>query len=260
MKGQEKHNSKAEFNIFLLIKAIWKRVWLIVLVGLSVALIAFLLTKLLIAPTYRSGFTAYVNNQQTQTTKDYLTASDVNASKDLVRTYNSIIRSSAVLSSAAKSSDLNYSYSQLRNMVTTEIQGETEIIKVYVVSKDPQVSYDLALAISKNAPGILADIVEGSSMKIIDSPELIKSQYGPNYFKYAVLGFILGALAVLIKCIVDFIRDDRIKSEQDLEERFSIPILGIIPDLEVTTGTGYYSGRSDYQKSSERSASDNEAQ
>ena len=134
MKGQEKHNSKAEFNIFLLIKAIWKRVWLIVLVGISVALIAFLLTKLLIAPTYRSGFTAYVNNQQTQTTKDYLTASDVNASKDLVRTYNSIIRSSAVLSSAAKSSDLNYSYSQLRNMVTTEIQGETEIIKVYVVS------------------------------------------------------------------------------------------------------------------------------
>ena len=78
-------------------------------------------------------------------------------------------------------------------------------------------------------------------MKIIDYPVQSKAPFGPNYMKYALYGFLAGALIVIIKLIIDYFRDDRIKSEQEIEEVFGIPILGVIPDITVTShDRGYY--------------------
>lgn len=237
----EKKSMSTEINLIPLFKALLRKLWLIILVGALFASAAYGTTKTLIKPTYSAGFTAYVNNQHYQSSKDTLTSSDVNASKDLVRTYKSILKSSAILSASAKSINLDYVYTKLKGMVQTEVQGDTEIISVYVVSESPQIAYDLACAIAKVAPQTMSEIVEGSSMKIIDYPYYSENRYGPSYFRYAVLGFLAGALIILIKVIIDFFKDDKIKSEQDIDERFEYPILGVIPDIAVldTKNAGY---------------------
>ena len=79
-------------------------------------------------------------------------------------------------------------------MVYTEIQDETEIIAVYVVDENPLVAYDLAQAIAKVAPSHMADIVEGSSMKIIDNPQYNEKRYKPSYIRFSIVGFIVGPL------------------------------------------------------------------
>ena len=79
-------------------------------------------------------------------------------------------------------------------------------------------------------------------MKIIDYPELSKSRYQPNYFQYGLIGFIAAAAVVVILLIIRFFMDDTVKAEGDIESRFSIPILGVIPDVSKATGnkSGYY--------------------
>ncbi len=255
MDKNEKHKNEKEIDILPLLKAIVSKAWLAILVGILCGAAVFATTKAVIEPVYRSSFTAYVNNKQVQTNIDYLSGSDITASKEIVRTHSQIISSDSILSAAAKSIGLDYSIRALRSMVSTSIMNETEILVVYVVSKDPEVAYDLAVALSKTAPPKIADVVEGSSMKIIDYPVYSESPYGPNYMKYGMLGFLFGFLAVVVIVIIRYFRDDTVKGEGELEAYFSFPVLGVIPDVTQTekSGYGYYgsygTGRSD--KSSE---------
>ena len=232
-KNENKRNDsqEIEINIIPLLKEIIKKLWLIVLVGLIVGGAVFVGAKVFIKPSYRSGFTAYVNNKQGKQTTDYLTSSDVNAAKELVLTYRSIITSNAILTAAAESIGVDMPYEVLAGKVSTEIMDETEIIMVYVVDTDPQFAYDYAQAIAKTAPAYMSQIVEGSSMKIIDVPVYNEKRYKPNYIRYGIIGFLIGALAVLVICIIRYFIDDTVKNESDIENKFAMPILGVIPDV-----------------------------
>ena len=240
--NKRKEVSEREIDIIPILKELIKKLWLIVLVGLVVGGAVFGGAKVFIKPTYRSGFTAYVNNRQTsKENTDFLTSSDLSASKQLVLTYQKILTSNTILTASAKAMDLDVSYASLKSRVSTEVKDETEIISVYVEDKDPQLAYDYAQAISKTAPQYMAQIVEGSSMKIIDYPEFSDRRFQPSYTRFGLIGFLIGALVVIVLVVIRYFMDDTVKSENDIETRFNIPILGVIPDISKAS-----KNRSDY--------------
>lgn len=234
-----------EINILSLLKEIAKKIWLILLVGIIAGVGTFVVTKLVIKPLYRSSFTAYVNNQQKSVNTGALSSSDVSASKELVRTYSKVLTSKTLLKSVSEALNLNYGYTTLKDMVSTEIQEETEIITVYVVSESPENAYLFAQELAKESPDYIKEIVEGSSMKVIDFPELNDNKFKPSYFNFGIWGFLIGAALVIIYVIIRYLiymADDKVKSAQEVEDRFpTMPFLGIIPDVdEASTGNYYY--------------------
>ena len=243
MEQKQKSKAEVEIDIIPILKALWTKLWLLLLVGVAFAGLAFGATKLLIKPTYRCSFTAYVNNQHAQLSKDSLTSSDLNAAKQLVDTYVRIVRSNRILTAAAESISLDLPFSKLQKIVTADVQGETEIIAVHVENRDPQLAYDLANAIAKVAPQHMSDIVEGSSMKIIDYPVYNTTRYKPSYIRFSLLGFLFGVLLVAVIVIVRFVKDDTVRGEDDVEQRFGLPILGVLPDNTSSSRNkdGYYS-------------------
>ncbi|MDO4882835.1 MAG: Wzz/FepE/Etk N-terminal domain-containing protein [Oscillospiraceae bacterium] len=253
---KRKEVPEREIDIIPILKELLKKLWLIILVGLILGGAVFVGTKVLIKPTYRSGFTAYVNNKQGKESTDFLSSSDVTASKQLVLTYQKILTSNTILTAAAKSMELDASYNTLQKLVSTEVKDETEIISVFVVDTDPQFAYDYAQAISKTAPQYMAQIVEGSSMKIIDYPEFSDKRYKPSYSNFALIGFLIGALIVVVFVIIRYFMDDTVKSESDIESSFSIPILGVIPD--VSKASNNYSDYYYYSQNSEDKKSESE--
>ena len=232
-KTENKRNESQniEIDLVALLKEIVKKLWLILLVGLIVGGAVFVGAKVFIKPTYRSEFTAYVNNKQGKQTTDYLSVSDVNAAKELVLTYRSILQSNSILTAAAESIGVDLPYESLAKKVSVEVKDDTEIISIYVVDTDPQFAYDYAQAIAKTAPTYMAQIVDGSSMKIIDVPEYSEKRYKPSYSRFALVGFLIGALAVIIVIIVRYFMDDTVKNESEIESKFALPILGVIPDI-----------------------------
>lgn len=241
-ENEKIESRELEINIIPLLKELLKKIWLILLVGLIVGGAVFVGAKLMIKPTYRSGFTAYVNNKQSKENTDYLSSSDVTASKQLVLTYQKILTSNTILTASAESIGIDKSYESLTKRVSTEVKDDTEIISVYVVDTDPQFAYDYAQAISKTAPTYMTQIVEGSSMKIIDHPEYSEKRYKPSYFRYAIIGFLIGALIVIIFVIIRYFMDDTVKNEGEVENKFALPILGVIPDVTKASnkGSDYY--------------------
>ena len=256
MKDMEKKNLQMEdtkIDIMPLLKEMLTKLWIMILVGIVTAGIVFGAAKFFIKPTYRCGFSAYVNNQHAQSEKSALSNQDLIAAQQLTKTLSYIIRSNTILSASLESINSDLSYEEFNSMVSTEIKDETELISVYVVNRDPQIAYDLANAIAKTAPAYMAEIVEGSSMKIVDYPVFTAKRYKPNYSKYALLGFAGGALLVAVIVLIRFFKNDVVKSEDEIEHRFSMPILGVLPDnsLSSKSGRGYYSGEYSYGSKTE---------
>ena len=160
-KHKVKTGGKREFNPVLMLKAVWKRLWLVILIGAIAGAITFIGVKVFVTPTYRSYFTAYINNKK-DVDLSSVTGSDVKASQSLVRTYSEIMTSRYVLKEAAASINLNSSYGEVKKLVTTSVSNETGIITVNVDTDSPQKSYELAKAIEETTLIYTANIVDGS--------------------------------------------------------------------------------------------------
>lgn len=233
--------------------ALWHRAWLLLLAAVLFGCGAYIGTKKLITPTYRSSFTAYVNNRP-DTANTALSSSDIDAARSLVSTYRTILVSEPLLEDAAKKAGLTMSFSELSRMVSTEIVNSTEVIQVNVTMEDPKEAKAFAKALAKQAPAYIKKIVEGSSMQIVSEPKLPSSIYEPNYLKNTGMGAAFGIILSAAWLIFKDISDNRVKEQNELEERYGIPVIGTIPDLEKAgrkSGYGYAKGYAKVSASNE---------
>jgi len=232
MNNQQNRMDSDEVVIDLarLARAVWRKAWLVLLAAVLVGVSAYAATAVFISPTYRSSFTAYINNKS-GTESTTLTNSDLLAAQSLVNTYSAILISQPVLEDAAAQAGLIMTYEELSAAVSTSTVDDTEIIQINVTMEDPQMALDLAQALVDIAPGYVSKIVEGSSMQVVAPPVLPDKIYAPNYKRNAAIGVILGAVLVIAVVVITELVDNRVKSESELEERYGIAVMGVIPDL-----------------------------
>ena len=232
--GMTASDDTQEIDLGELFGAIWARKKFVILLTLVGAALAFLITTTFIKPTYRSGFTAYVNNHSlySSSSVDTINSSDTSASQNLVQTYAAIMKSRPVVEDAVKEAALPYSYREVSGCISTDIQSDIQLVVLNVTMKSPEEAKQLADAIADTAPDYIADIVEGSSMKIVAKPVLPDSKYSPSVKKNTVIGALIGLLLAVAVVVISELTDDRVKSADELEKKFGIPVIGTIPSLD----------------------------
>lgn len=231
-----------EIDLQKLLLAYLRKWWLIVACGLLGGLIMLYYTAFHVTPLYRTSVTVYVNNTRSGEVVEYVSGSNLTASKLLVNTYVNIIGSDTVLEKVVEDGNLPYSVDQIRGMMSTSQVDDTEIFKVYITHPDPQVAAQVANVIADVAPSEIENIVEGSSTKIIDYAKVPTGRYSPSYTKNTMLGGIVGGVLAVLYVTLHYLLDVRIKDTEDVEMIFDIPVLGQIPVFnagEVKSGYGY---------------------
>ena len=223
---------KGEIDLAVMARILWQRIWLILLAAIFMASLFGVLTKFFIAPTYQSGFTAFINNKTEAGQQTTVTNADTSAAESLANTYAEILHSRPVLEAAAKLNKSDKTYEQLDNMVKTSIQANTQLVNVSVTAESPEEAYYLAKTISEISPDYVSDIVEGSSMKIVAKPVKNVNKVGPNTMKNGVLGGLLGALIAIAIIMIIEMTDTRIRDYEELEESFGYSVVGVIPTFE----------------------------
>lgn len=230
---EQKKNESEGFTIDLnrVIQALLKRAWVIVVATVVFGLAAWIYSAKMLTPMYQSSFTAYVNNKQSATSNS-TTTSDLNASIALAYVYGEVIQSRTVLMEAAEKCGINYGYGALAGKVSVSIGEVTAIISVYVTDPDPEVAMALAAAIADVAPAHVARVVDNSSMRIVDEPIKPTAPYSPNNTKNAVVGALIGALLAIALVVFLEILSDCVQSAEELERRYGVIAIGVIPDVE----------------------------
>lgn len=142
-----------------------------------------LITELFVTPVYTSSCTFYINNRSLSAGDSNLSLNEdvLTSSQNLINTYTAIIQSRDLLADVLECSNLSYSVSELREMVTVKGINETEIIQISVSSVIPMDAYMLASGFCEVVPEFIAKIVEGCSVRVVETPYLPSTPDTPTF-------------------------------------------------------------------------------
>ena len=243
----DKNNQELEIDLLKLIKALWRKALVILLVAVIAASAVFAYTLFFIDPAYDATASIYVNNSSFSfgATSFSISSSELSASNSLVSTYIYILKSRTTLEDVIAKASLPYNYEQLSRMVTTKAVTGTAAFDVTVRSSSPTESGLIANTIAEILPERIAEIVDGSSVRIVDYAIIPAHRSAPSYTKNTVIGFLIGAvLAAGIYTILFLIEESNdvvIHSSDELRELYpDIKVLAMIPDMRLSEKKGYY--------------------
>lgn len=248
-------NDKSEIDLLRLLRVLWHRAWLVVLVMLLLGAIAFSYAFFFITPTYQATAMMYVNNNSiSSSVSEIISSSQLTAAKGLLETYVVILKSRTTLEQVIDEAGLNYSYAQLNGMVSASSVNETEIFSIDVTSTDPVEAATIANTIVKVLPDRISDVIEKANVRTVDEAVIPVNKAAPSLTKYAIIGMLIGAVITCAFIIVLDMMDTTMRGEEYLTQNYpDIPVLAIVPDMYESKKRPYSYYYSSYGRSSSKS-------
>lgn len=241
--------SEFEIDSIALIRALWKNILLIALVAILVGSMFFGYTVFCMEPTYQATASMYVNNSSFSVgaTSFSVTSSDLSASNSLVSVYLYILESRTTMEEVIQAADLTYTPDQLKGMISTSSVSKTGAFEVTVTSTNPAEVELIANSIAKILPERIAEIVDGTSVRIVDYAIIPSERSGPSILLNTALGVIIGGMLSAAMIVVKYLLTDTsrvmIQSADDLRAMYpDFMVLATIPDVRLSEKkNGYYS-------------------
>ena len=233
-------NEEVEVDLGRLLRAVWRRIWLVALVAVLTTSIALVGTLALVTPQYESAAKFYVNNGSLDIGDLSLSAGDLSASKGLVKTYIVILSTRETLNDVIDYAGVDMTYGELRGHISASSVDETEIFQVTVTHPDPVTAEKLANAIAYVLPKRIDTIVEGTSAKVVEAAIVATSPSSPNYVQSALVGLLVGVLLAVAGIVIRELVDVTVRTEEDITRGCSHPVLVSVPDMTAPTKGGHY--------------------
>lgn len=238
-----------EIDLLALIRVFWKNILIIALVAVLFGCATFGVTAFMMEPEYQATASMYVNNSSFSlgSTSFSVTSGDLSASTSLVSVYLYILESRTTLEEVIQAANLTYSPSELKKMISTSSVSKTGAFEVTVTSTNPAEVELIANSIAKVLPERIAEIVDGTSVRIVDYAIIPSRRSGPDIIKNTVLGILIGGFLSAAWVVVKYLLNDTsrmmIQSVDDLRTLYpDIMVLATIPDMRLNEKkNGYYS-------------------
>lgn len=196
------------------------------------AALGYTVCKVAVKPTYSSRLTLYVNNTGDDQDRT-LDLNNINASQKLVSTYVEILKSDTLLEKVTQTIEGAMTVEEIRAAIQANALNDTEIIEVNVVTEDPEISWLIAGKLSTAGPAEILRVVDAGSVKVIDKPKVNEIPVGPNTKIFILVGAFIGVLICLVIIFFREILNNTIKSGSEVEKTYDIPLLAVIPDIEL---------------------------
>lgn len=230
-----------EIDLLHLFKVLWKKAWVVVLCTILLGAITFSYAFFFITPQYQAKAMMYVNNSSFSvgSTSFSISSSELTAAKSLLDTYVIILKSRTTLEKVLDETGLDYTYKELSEMVSASSVNGTEVFQIVATSSSPQEAELIVDTIVKILPERIADIVDGSSVRLVDHAVLPTQRSSPSYTKHTMIGLVLGFILSCGVIIILDLMDTTIRNEDYLTQRYSIPVLAVVPDAHETKKGSY---------------------
>lgn len=237
-----KSNDYYEIDLNQILHALWHRLWAIILAAVIAGGALFSYAAFLITPLYEAEALMYVNNSSFSlgSTSFSISSSELTAAQSLVDTYIVILKTRTTLNEVIQEANLDYSYKELSEMITSEPVNNTEIFSVKVTSDSPQEAELIANTIAKILPNKIADIVDGSSVRVVDYAIVPAEKASPSITLFTAIGVLIGIVLACMIIIIREMMDTQIHSEDYLIQTYKLPVLAVIPNLFDSSDAGYY--------------------
>ena len=226
-------NSELNFKgLFLTLKNKLIYIIIITLVCGGIAA-AFSFTK---TPVYSVTATFYSVNVPNDYT--FTDAGLVSAQQILVDDYIEIIKSDKMLTLTRdilkQKGYENISVGRIRSMMSAQKVEDTSVFTVSISGTDIKEIKDIITVICKNASKIIDETQQREhAIEVLSSPSEIKPvKVSPNNMLNISTGLSIGFFGSLVLFLIIAYFDRTVRTEEDLKNRFDIPIIGVIPSWD----------------------------
>ena len=216
-----------EIDLIELFRAIFRKKFLIIFITILCGVLGFAYSSFLATPLYSASAMMIVNSGD-RTGLDYVTQDQIKSSSALVSTYSVIIKSDTVMDQVIEKLGMEDSFDSLIKRVTVTAVDDTQIMRISVVSTDPQVAYAVCDKITKVAPKIIVKTVKAGSVEVIEAAKANEKPVSPSIKRNTAIAALIGMVASVAFVVILSLLDTKIKGEADLKQA-DIAVLGVIP-------------------------------
>ena len=218
-----------EINLRDLLSYFKKHLILFIVVVLFVVSAGTIYSVFILKPEYKSQATVILSSDKSKNTVQ----SEINANKNLIDTYTEVVKSHRVLDRVKSEMQIEDTYEQLVKKVTVASLKDTEIISISVVDLDKNHSHSLANKIADTFTDEIGQIYNDKSVNVLDRAVEPQKPYNVDIVKqeaiYAAAGIVLATAVIFLM----FYFDRTIKTTEQIEQLFKLPIYGKVRKLET---------------------------
>lgn len=226
----EEIDLKELFNIF------WSKkleIFLVIFIFMVIGAVYSIGLKM---PLYSSSTSLVLamadTNEKKKDSEEAITATDITLNSKLVSTYSELIKSKKVLRQVVSNLQIDENVDSLKNKIKVSSVQDTEVIKITVTHANPTYAAKIANEITKVFSKEVNELYKINNVYIVDEAEVQNSPSNINHIKDIVLFAMIGLVISSAYVFVLNMLDNTIKSSEDIENQFNIPVLVTIPLIE----------------------------
>ncbi|HOV26495.1 MAG TPA: Wzz/FepE/Etk N-terminal domain-containing protein [Pseudobacteroides sp.] len=219
-------------NYERLLRLFIKKLWLIILLPILTGVPAAYYALNFIKPVYEASTTLYVINKHVDSSRNQY--SDNLVDFDMVKDYEELMKSNAIVSRVIDELNLSYDPEVLSRNLSVGSKNDTRIMEISVYDNDPKLAKDIA---NKFASVFILEairLIKVDNVEIVDLARVPKNPVNASKpLKVIALAVMAGfTTAVGVIFSLEYL-NNKIRTPEDIEKKYGIPVLGYVPDLEI---------------------------
>ena len=224
-----------ELDLKELLDLFMSKILQIILIVIIAAGIGIIYTMGFVTPKYSSSTSLVLTTSEKSAEVDStnsITTTDITINSKLVSTYSELVKSKKVLRQVISNLNIDVSEDALRNNVSVDAVEDTELIRITVTNENAVYSAKIANEIAKVFSEMIPEIYNINNIYILDEAEIEDIPSNINHVKDVIIFTFVGLVIAVGYVLIANMLDTTIKSPEDIEKGFNLPVLVSIPLID----------------------------
>ena len=216
---------EVEIDLLEVVRVLWRKVWLLILMFVVGAGIVGAGTKFLVTPLYKANSTIYILSKSTSVTS----LADIQIGNNLTGDFRYIATTRETLNEVIAELGLNITYADLSRQVSVTNPNDSHMLKVQVTDPDPQMAAQIANTLAEVLREQIADIMNTDKPSMVERAIPPARPSSPSLIRNAFLGGLILAVLTAAIILIRYFADDTITTEEDVRRYLNVTVLASVP-------------------------------
>lgn len=218
-----------EISLFEYLIIIKKRFWIIFLIMVISISVSVYLNYYYILPTYEASVTMIVGKKEVDRQLQY---SDMLLYDKLAKNYKEILKSRKVVKNVIEGLNLDADYEMFLKNTNIISVPDTQVIKIVITHHVPIAAARIANTYAEVFEREAEKIINIDMIDIIDRAVIPVKPVAPKSLLNVSISAVLGLMIGLFLAFMGEFLDKSVKTPEDIQRHFSLPVLGSIPEFK----------------------------
>ncbi len=238
-------NSSADVEISLsgLFRSVFKKLWIVLIAAVLVGAFVFFTTRGDESQAYTTSYKNYFYTESPliEAKDGSLVSAPCSMSANaIMQLYNYIATNDDILQQIIENSSLDLTADEIKSMISVDLDSSASIVTVTIIGNTSEEAYTVAELLNKFVSEEITAKIECSRIETLVEPSTpVLQVINKNTIKSAVMASLLTIIISIVIIVIIEFAEDKVKTPQQLEERFGIVVLGCIPETKKSLNSKY---------------------